>query len=354
MGIAEFTAARDRLVAARGVALTGEAACAEIAEAFRLVSPFDAAAVMTTDPDTHLPAGGIVNGFDASACVPFWDNELLDPDFNKFNDLAKSIDPVATLADATDGDLSRSPRFQKLYAVADVSDEYRVAFMSGSSCIAIGAFVRCDGEIYSPSEVRDIKNLLTPAVHVLRNALMHMAEPLSAAGPVVVLLDESGRVSCMSAHAHEVLEDLRIDVDGDLPGTIMVAAAQARAKRSSTRLTTRLRGSSGRWVRIHVAPMDSEEGLVSVTIEPAASADLVPILLDSYGLSDREIGIVLLLCRGIGTKEIATELTISVHTVRDHLKTIFAKADVNTRAELVARLFTSHMLEPFHTSVVHV
>ena len=105
-------------------------------EALPRVAPYDATAVMTTDPETHLPAGGIVSGFDASDCVPFWDNELLDPDFNKFNDLAKSIEPVATLADATDGDLARSPRFQKLYAAAGASDELRVAFMSGTSCLA--------------------------------------------------------------------------------------------------------------------------------------------------------------------------------------------------------------------------
>ncbi|MBT8241151.1 MAG: helix-turn-helix transcriptional regulator, partial [Acidimicrobiia bacterium] len=58
-------------------------------------------------------------------------------------------------------------------------------------------------------------------------------------------------------------------------------------------------------------------------------------------------------CRGIGTKEIAAELSISVHTVRDHLKSIFDKANVNSRGELVAGLFTNHFLERFHASVLH-
>ncbi len=353
MGIASFTAARDRLIAAQGRSLTGEEVCAEIAGAFGEVAPHDATAVMTTDPDTHLPAGGIVTGFDASQCVPFWDNELLDPDFNKFNDLVKSIEPVATLAEATDGELARSPRFHKLYAGADVSDELRVAFMSGSSCLAIGAFVRCDGDVYSPTEVRDVRNLLGPATQSLRSALGHMAEPLTPRGPVVVILDADGRLLSMTEDAEEVLDDLRIDVDTGLPGTIMVAAARSRVSRSTTRLTTRLRGTSGRWVRIHVTPMAGDSGAVSVMIDAAAPSDLVPILLDSYGLSERETEIVLQLCRGIGTKEIAGELMISVHTVRDHLKTIFDKAGVNSRGELVARLFSSHVLERFHSSVVH-
>ena len=269
---------------------------------------------MTTDPDTHLPAGGIVSGFDSSACVPFWDNELLDPDFNKFNALARSIDPVATLAEATDGDLQRSPRYQKLYGASGASDELRVAFLAGSSCLAIGAFLRTDGEVYSATEVRDVRNLLVPAGNVLRQALGCTSEPLTAHGPVVVLIDADGRIRSRSEGADEVLDDLRIRVDDDLPGTIMVAAARARSNRSSTRLTTRLRGRSGRWVRIHVAPMQGDDGIVSVTVDAARPGDLVPILLDSYGLTAREADISLLLCQGLGTKEMAAELSISVHT----------------------------------------
>lgn len=80
----------------------------------------------------------------------------------------------------------------------------------------------------------------------------------------------------------------------------------------------------------------------------------MPILLDPYGLTDRETGIVLLVCRGISPKEIAHELSISVHTVRDHLKAIFIKSDVNSQPELVARLLTNHSLERFHNTVTHV
>lgn len=322
-------------------------------EALGMVAPYDASAVMTTDPETHLPAGGIVTGFDPSACVPFWDNELLDPDFNKFNDLARSVDPVATLAEATDGDLDRSPRHQKLYALSGASDELRVAFLSGSTCLAIGAFIRCDGETYTATQVNDVRNLLVPAVTVLRHALATMSEPLTQHGPVVLLLDADGQVQSMSEGAEPVLSDLRIEVDDDLPGTVMVAASRARSSRSATRLTTRLRGTSGRWVRIHVAPMAGSD-LVSVTIDAAGAGDLVPLLLDSYGLTDRETDIVLLLCQGIGTKEIAAELMISVHTVRDHLKSIFDKAGVNSRGELVAGLFSNHVLSQFHGAVVHV
>jgi DNA-binding CsgD family transcriptional regulator len=352
MGTRSFTIARDELTAATREPLTGEEACEVVARAINLVASYDAGALMSTDPETQLPAGGVVTGFDPSACEPFWDNELLDPDFNKFNDLAKRVEPIATLADATDGEVERSPRFQKLYSGFGAADELRAAFMSGSTCLAIGAFVRV-GHLFSPTEVSDVRNLLVPAVAVLRGALA-APDAVAEQGPVVILLDGQNNVVSTSEGALPLLEDLRISVDAGIPGTILVAATRARASRSATRLSTRLRGSSGRWVRLHVTAMDGDAGLVAVTIDRASASDLVPILLASYGLTGRETEVVLALCRGLATKEIATELGISTHTVRDHLKVVFAKTGINSRGELVARLFSEHVLTRFEHRVVRI
>ena len=330
--------------------MTGTEACEVVARAVNRVAPYDAGALMTTDPETHLPAGGVVSGFEASACAPFWDNELLDPDFNKFNDLAKRVEPIATLVEATDGEIERSPRYVKLYATFGASDELRVAFMAGATCLAIGAFVRCGGT-FSATETSDVHHLLVPAVDVLRRGLV-AADARAAHGPVVILLDEDQRIVSTSEGAGEVLDDLRVNVDGDVPTTILVAVATAMSSRSSTRLTTRLRGSSGRWVRLHVALMDGPGALTAVTIDRATPSDLVPILLDSYGYTAREAETVLALCRGLATKEIAAELGISAHTVRDHLKVVFTKTGVNTRGELVARLFTDHVIDRFEERVI--
>ncbi len=84
------------------------------------------------------------------------------------------------------------------------------------------------------------------------------------------------------------------------------------------------------------------------------AADLTPILLESYGLTDREVEIVILLARGLATKDIAAELSLSPHAVRDHVKAIFEKAGVNSRGELVARLFAQHLLDGFHAAVHRV
>jgi two-component system, NarL family, response regulator len=56
-------------------------------------------------------------------------------------------------------------------------------------------------------------------------------------------------------------------------------------------------------------------------------------------LSGRERQVLKLLARGASTEEIATELSITTHTVRMHVKTILAKLGARDRAHAVAIAF---------------
>tara|TARA_R110000850_G_scaffold226966_1_gene352112 strand:- start:39038 stop:39685 length:648 start_codon:yes stop_codon:yes gene_type:complete len=51
-------------------------------------------------------------------------------------------------------------------------------------------------------------------------------------------------------------------------------------------------------------------------------------------LTDREREVLSLVGRGLRAKEVAEQLMISSHTVRDHLKSIYRKLDVSSRAEV--------------------
>jgi len=62
----------------------------------------------------------------------------------------------------------------------------------------------------------------------------------------------------------------------------------------------------------------------------------------AHRLSPREQEVLGLIARGLDTAEIATTLWLSPHTVRDHVKAVFDKVGVNSRGELVARLFAEH------------
>jgi LuxR family maltose regulon positive regulatory protein len=54
-------------------------------------------------------------------------------------------------------------------------------------------------------------------------------------------------------------------------------------------------------------------------------------------LSPRELEILRLLPSGLTMEDIASQLIISVNTVRSHLKNIYAKLDVHSRHEAVSR-----------------
>jgi DNA-binding CsgD family transcriptional regulator len=59
-------------------------------------------------------------------------------------------------------------------------------------------------------------------------------------------------------------------------------------------------------------------------------------------LSERERQVTQLLVRGMPIDAISQTLWISRHTVRDHVKAVFAKLGVRSRPELTAMLFHEH------------
>ena len=74
--------------------------------------------------------------------------------------------------------------------------------------------------------------------------------------------------------------------------------------------------------------------------EAAAPAPAAPATLPASSiLTARELQIVSLVAEGRVNKEIATALSISAWTVSAHLRRIFAKLGVDTRAAMVSRCF---------------
>jgi DNA-binding NarL/FixJ family response regulator len=84
------------------------------------------------------------------------------------------------------------------------------------------------------------------------------------------------------------------------------------------------------------APMTSE--IARRVVESFRKASRLP--KDTVRLSTREEEVLILLSKGYANKEIAAELAISVETVGSHLKHIYEKMHVRSRAEAVARYMT--------------
>ena len=88
--------------------------------------------------------------------------------------------------------------------------------------------------------------------------------------------------------------------------------------------------------------------------DTARAGDLLAVLLTAHDFTQPESTVTMLLVRRLTAREITAELSISHHTVRDHTKGIYEKAGVDPRGELVAQLFSNHVLENLHASVAHV
>ena len=78
-------------------------------------------------------------------------------------------------------------------------------------------------------------------------------------------------------------------------------------------------------------------------LEPAsAAADEAP----AEALSERELAVLRFLPTNLSASEIGGELYLSVHTVKTHMRRLYAKLDVHTRAEAVARGRALGLLAP--------
>jgi DNA-binding CsgD family transcriptional regulator len=88
-----------------------------------------------------------------------------------------------------------------------------------------------------------------------------------------------------------------------------------------------------------------EAGFAVVVTQNSVRLTLVVDISDlSPGISPRELQIAQLVARGATNQAIAKALDISTWTVSTHLRRIFAKLGVGTRAEMVAQLFgTPHL-----------
>jgi DNA-binding CsgD family transcriptional regulator len=97
--------------------------------------------------------------------------------------------------------------------------------------------------------------------------------------------------------------------------------------------------------RVLVAPMLLEDGhaapaayIVVIYAPSEQRAITAAVLLEIYGLTRAQADVARCLYAGLSVEETATELDLSLNTVRTHLKQIFSKCEVQSQAELLHAL----------------
>jgi DNA-binding CsgD family transcriptional regulator len=303
----------------------------------------------TVDPGTLLFTGTYQEDIPERTKPYFLENEFVADDVNKWVDLARHPDGVRTLHDATGGVWSRSARYSEIFEPLGFGDELRAVFRVQGASWGFLCMHREARHAFSPEDAQFLKRIAPHVGLGLRAGLvvgaLDSADVTRAPG-VVLLSPDLALLGCTPA-AEQWLDELGYVPDRDslLPTELLAVAARvvAVAAPGSAVPRLRVRTRAGRWAVLHASqlPTGSRE-TVAVIIESAAPAEVAPIIMLAYGLSEQERMVTGLVCQGLSTAEIAARAGITVNTVQDHLKSVFDKVGVRSRRELVVQILRDH------------
>lgn len=352
---AQAERAHRRTIAATAAASTEQHLLGSVAQIVRSTVPYTAAAWLVTDPATTLFTDGYIEEFQADTCEPWFTNELLTDDLHKFHELVgRPAGVLSRRLDKTD-----SQRWSQIMRPQGLDDEVRLTFDDATGCWGTLELHRPVGDAdFDPDEVALLERLAPEVTRGLRRLAAHRAATTTTApnGPGLIVIRDDETVEPMT-HAGAAWLELLSETAGNaaptrtamlsMAGVVRSAAAGGRL-RADTRL--RLRADNGEWVTMYAEPTLTGDGVV-IVVEPSRPADIAAVLSLAHGLSEREQQVALAIARGRSTAEIAAELFLSPHTVRDHVKSALTKVGVNSRAELVATLFEQHYANDFFGQV---
>ena len=325
--------------------------------------PHVASCIATVDPSTLLLNGthkfGELQGRDEH------DHEfglieygVADP--TAFVELAHRASPAIAVAAQAPGSF-RVREFMNPYF--DYDDELRAICRDDGQVWGGFALFRHRGESHFTEDEAAFMARLSPVLSIgIRAALLNTfaasAPSLPASGPAVILVGTDNEVQQVSIGAEERLADL-VNSDTQVPATAVVSGLVAAARRfaagqTSTPPRCRVRGRSGMWLVLHATPMgrrDGSTGDVVVTIDEARPPEIVPLVVAAFDLTPRERDVTERVLQGLDTREIATSMHLSSYTVQDHLKSVFSKADVRSRRELIAKIYFDQYVPRMGTDI---
>lgn len=319
-------------------------------EEIERVLPHDGCCAMTFDPATLLPTSHIPYRSIPPEQVPrLAQNEYAEDDVNKFAALWRASPNVGVHSVATGGHREESIRYRELLKPNGFENELRGVFNHDGSCWGGAALYRGeDVPDFSLEEALALASISELMADGIRRAALTQAvaivDPIDAPG--LVLVDGSGKLEAMNPAAKIWIDELVVSAEGstELPSPVYALVQRTRHAADSPDAgpaQVRARTRNGQWVVMHGSLVEgTAEGRIAVIFEQARAPQLAPLIAAAYGLTSRERDIAGLVIQGSSTKEIAERLSLSPHTVQDHLKSTFNKVGVHSRRELVTQVFS--------------
>ena len=274
---------------------------------------------------------------------------LLPPDWDGDPHRTRKGPPpaAAVLSAETGGDLRRDLLWREILGPAGTGDSMGgVLTPDGSPWARLQVGRDSSGRWFSDDDAGFLAGVAPLLGTRLRDGLRAPSadnDPGPEPGTIVV----SGDLSLVAATNQAWRWIDRLGIPGNdtepLPGFIYAIATRVAAstEHPPRPARARLRTVDGRWAVVRVAALihgPKAGSGYAVTLEAARSEDLAPLLMRAWALTPREREVARLVIDGLSSDDIAAALFISAHTVRDHLKAIFAKVGVSRRRDLAATL----------------
>ena len=323
--------------------LTAELLCAVDGLVDQVV-PTDASCWSTFDPATTMVTSAVGRNLDEDGddAVRFMELEYVTQAPGHYRELVSSGDPLI-VQQATPGSppSAEHARVGEHLAAMGLGQELRIVLRHQRTGWGGAGLMRRTGAApFDDDEQRFLRHVAPSITAAIRASLVRsVAAPVAIdpdrQGPAVVVVERAEVVEATPAAQRWLAQLGAADRrHGHMPA---VLAAVAVAAVNGRTVVQRARTADGTWLVVRSAPLGHDRGIV--TIDEAGPPDVVAILGAALGLSARETDVVVEVLRGSSTKEIGATLHLSTYTVQDHLKTVFQKAGVNSRRELIADVF---------------
>jgi DNA-binding NarL/FixJ family response regulator len=350
------TRARERIVTLGAAGLEDRDLRRSVLAVLSEVIGFDAYVWLLTDPVTTVGAAPLAD----VPCItelPALIKAKYATKVNRWTALLGQGPPAGLLSGAVEGDRARSRVWREVMSRYGIGDVASAVFADQYGCWGFLDLWRED--IRGPFGAADagfLAGLAAPLARALRHGQARtFVEPATPhrrdAGPVVLTLDDDLRITSRTA-ASQAWLDVLLPPEPDeqaIPASVYNVAAQLLAAEEGVDhhpAYARTHLAGGFWLTLRAARLSSGQepptsagggATVVVTIEETSAADRLDLFSRAYGLTAREHELLSLLATGSDTRAMAHQMSLSEHTVQDHLKSIFTKTGARDRVTVLSR-----------------
>lgn len=348
--------ARERVAALSAMRLADRELRRQVLAVLREVLDFSAYVWLLTDPVTTVGTAPLADVPCVTELPALIKAKYATP-VNRWTVLSAQSLPTGLLSDAVGGDLARSLVWREVMSQYGIGDVASTVFADRYGCWSFLDLWRDEASgPFSAADAEFVASLAAPLTTALRGCQARtFIEPATvhrrSVAPVVLTLDEDLRIIGRTAASGAWLDALLPPEPDEraIPAGAYNVAAQLLATEEGIddhQAFARTHLADGFWLTLRAARLASDSGpdlraaagpALVVTIEETSAAERVDIFGRAFGFTAREREVLGLLATGSDTRTMARRMSLSEHTVGDHLKSIFAKTGSRDRVTVLSR-----------------